>query len=675
LCAAVALWASVPALAQTAQLRLDEGALLIESSGPVAGELAVWVDHTDVSAWLQRPRLDQWKVPAAVMAWLPGARSVRLFRVDAGRWLPWSDHELASGPAAKGPPALKPRLDLAIKAQPDARASGSQTLAPRRTFEDLTLRAALAVDQPLGASGALRGAVNLAGSSHRPEALRWQGLQLGAPKVDLADYRFELTAEPLTLGVGHLGFGAHPLLLDGFGTRGLSAKLALGERWDLQFAAGNGSAIVGIDNPLGLEDPQHQLRLASLGVELDPAQPGRWRAELQVLDATLRATANFNRGEIPEAERIRGLGLRGRGSWLDGRLRVDLALARSRHDPAEDPQLQAAAPLRAIAPATRNAVTADASYELLRGWAGWSERLPLTLALQAGARWVAPLYKTVGTFLAADQKTERLAATAAFGAAQLQLFADRREDNLDELPNLLKTGTRNAGAALVLPPSLWGAEAAPKWLPSATLRLTRNRQRALNAPDFAQSGIAPTHRPDQATRGAQLALAWAIDRWSIGYQWQSNFQDNRQPGREAADFLASGHQGQVQWSATDALQLALNLGRSRNHGYERSRAEFSDSAGLSINWQVGELNALNAQAQLQRGHDSLHQTSSRQDNLQAQWTHRLAWRHADGTPLPAQAFVRYARLRAANTDRTFGTATSGVLWTLNAGIGITLGSP
>lgn len=674
---------------------VTQGALVMRLDREVAreeGRLAVWVDRHDVSALLQRTGAGEWILPPSAFALLPSAARVDLFLVTHDDWRALASQALsapaptepapgmtgAAGAATATVPAWKPRIDLALKAQLRAHASGSEPLPARPTYRDATLRAALEVDQPLGAA-TLRGSAQVAGSSYRAEALRYTQRRTEAPKVDLAEYRFELAGNPLSLTAGHQGIGNHPLLLDRFASRGISAGARGAAGWDLSLAAVNGSAIAGYDNPLGLAEPDHQVHLLVAGQELDPARPGWLRAEVSLMDASIQALGNFNRGEVPDAEKIRGLGLRLLGKLLDGRARVDLSAGRARHRAAEDPQLASASagPLVPLASSTRSAWSAEVGFDLVQGWTGLAQRLPVTLTLQLRHALVEPLYKTVGAFLGADQKLNRIALQASAGGAQVQVFADRKDDNVERIASLLTTRTGNRGLTLSLPAATWSADPAAAWVPGLTLQVLDNSQRALDAPDFAVSGLAATHRPDQVNRSAQMGLNWAVDRITFGLNGLRSRQDNRQPGREKADFEIDGLAGQLGLPLGDQVNLALGAGRQRNLSLERQLTEVADNATLALDWRADERWALALALSAQRGRDSVGNATSRALGVQTQLTRRfsLAAPGAAGMALPGQWFLRHGWASSRRTDKVFGFAADGRQWSLQAGIGLSFAAP
>jgi hypothetical protein len=263
------------------------GALVMRLDRDLAreeGSLAVWVDRHDVTALLQRAGTGEWVLPPAALALLPSALRVHLFLVTASGWQALASQALpaaspagpALDPAAPSPgsvPAWKPRVDLALKTQLRTHATGSEPVPKRPTYRDATLRAALEVDQPLGAY-TLRGSAQIGrqqlprrGAALRPAPIR---------RIQARPGRIPLRArgQRPDPGCRALGIGNHPLLLDRFASRGISAGARGAAGWDLSLAAVNGSAIVGYANPLGLAESEHQVHLLVAGQELDPARPG-----------------------------------------------------------------------------------------------------------------------------------------------------------------------------------------------------------------------------------------------------------------------------------------------------------------------------------------------------------------------------------------------------------------
>lgn len=637
-----------------------------------SADLRIFAGPTDISALVRSSQPGQLRIDPRGAPLPGGEGELVVWLVDGSEW-----RELARLPLkvlSRGgfeAAAFTPKLDLAGKSQFDERTRGAATPAPRPRFADLTGRGGAAFTARRGAL-ALDGNFNGSGSSYRNEALRFGERQTQAAKVDLGDYAVNARYRDTGLSVGHQTTGTNPLLLNGFASRGIGLGQKFGPRLDLRLNALNGSSIVGYDNLLGLDEAEHRVYTAIAGVELIAARPGALRAEVSYLDATVSARNNFNVGEIRDAERSHGLGLRIAGATAGGRVRGDVVLARSTYTNPFDPLLAQGGDLQPVQPATASGRIADFSVDLLQGWAGLSSEHPLTTTLALHHARVAPLYRSLGAFFAADQALDRVTLNQQAGGTQVQLLAARQEDNVDDVPTILKSRTTTLSATLALPlAQLLGTGGATSGWPQLNYVLQSVAQQALNTPVAEDSGFAASQRPDQRNRSHQLSLAWNIDTWTVSYGLSRSTQDNRQPGRELADFDNTGHQGSLSWRASDRLSLSAGLNVARNHSRERDLTTTTDFGNLGIDWRVTDRWAVAANVGRTLGGDSRDFTASANGNAQAQLTYSYEVA-SFGRKLPGQVFVRFVRATTDNRDSTFGLSARGVQWAWDAGLSLSL---
>ncbi|MDZ7653704.1 MAG: hypothetical protein U5L03_14715 [Burkholderiaceae bacterium] len=159
--------------------------------------------------------------------------------------------------------------------------------------------------------------------------------------------------------------------------------------------------------------------------------------------------------------------------------------------------------------------------------------------------------------------------------------------------------------------------------------------------------------------------------WTLSYGATYADQDNRQVGRENADFTNSGHQVSVSVRASDTLNLSLGFNRARNYSRERDLATYTNGGNGGIDWQFAQRWSVAASVGRTLGSDSRNFTESANDNAQAQLTYRYEIA-SFGRKLPGQVFVRYARQANENRDASFGLAADGTQWAWDAGISLSL---
>jgi hypothetical protein len=635
-------------------------------------DLRIFAGAADVTALVRFPQPGVLLIDPRAAPLQSGEAELVVWLVDGAEWrevgrLPLKVLSAAGLEAG----SLTPKLDLAAKSRFEQRTRGDATAPPRPTFADLTGRAAASFEARRGAIAA-DGNFNASGSSFRGEALRFGQLGAGAPKVDLNDYLVTGRVRASSLAVGHLSTGNNPLLLNGFASRGLGFTQTIGSRLDIRLNALNGTSIVGYDNFFGLEESDHRVYAATAGYEFIAERPGALRAELTYLKASVQSRNNFNVGEIPDAEESDGIGLRVSGSTEGGRVRGDLVLARSTYVNPFDPQLAQGGELQAVRPATASGRIVDLSIDLLQGSTALAEKHPLTVTLGLHHERVEPLYRSLGAFFSADQEQNRVTLAAQMAGAQLQLLGSRQEDNVDDVPTVLKNRTSTSSATLALPLPQWlGTADGRSWWPATNYAYQAVAQRAINEPATADSGFAATHRPDQKNRSHQLNLSWNLMPWALSYGAIYAVQDNRQVGRENADFTNNGHQVSLSVRASDTLNLSLGFNRARNYSRERDLATYTNGGNGGIDWQFAQRWSITANIGRTLGSDSRNFTASANDNVQAQLTYRYEIA-SFGRKLPGQAFVRYVRQANESRDASFGLATDGSQWAWDAGISLSL---
>src|SRR5262245_44275716 len=347
---------------------------------PAEGQLAFLDGAADVSALFRQVLAGEYVYSGRELSLAPGERQIKVVLVKDGNWTELGAFPLKVTTAAGFERAsVKPRLDLTVKGQVDQNRTGDAPPFPRTDYQDGVVQGGGAFEAARGGV-ALSSTLNFTGSSVQAEALRFGTLGEQAPKLDVGDYVVNAQAGRTQLSVGHLSYGNNPLLLMGYGSRGIGVRQELGQRFDVSLNAMNGTSIVGYENFFGLAEADHQVRGGTLGVEL-LQRKGGLRAELQYLDASLQSLLPFNAGTIPDAEKISGTGIRLVGTTESGRLRADLAFARVNHQAAPDPFLEQGQTLTEIKPVKKDARSLDLAYDLVRPTPGAPTRFPFGLTL------------------------------------------------------------------------------------------------------------------------------------------------------------------------------------------------------------------------------------------------------------------------------------------------------
>jgi len=650
----------------TAELRIRFSDLL----GPDQGRFAFIDGASDLTPFFRQTAPGEYVYNGRELPLAPGRRNLTVFLVKDGQWTELRSLELkVSTESGFEQFDMRPRLDATLKGQLHQGRSGSAPLFTRSDFhQDLTFRGGLGFAAARGDFRVSSNA-NAVGSTFEPEALRFGTLGKHAPKADITDYIINAQWGESQFALGHINYGSNPLLLMGYGSRGAVFRRPLGARMDVSVNAMNGTSITGAGNILGLDHDEHQVRGGTLGVELLERRGGL-RAEMQYLDASLQSQVPFNSGAVPDAERIRGGGLRMTGASKDGRLRGDFVLARVKHTAVEDPALSQGRNLTEIRSETRNARSLDLAFDLVKPDRAAQDRLPFALNVTIRHERIDPLFKSVGVAFPSDQEYNRIGLGAQLGPLQGQAFASVRKDNLENIASILKTQTDISGVAMTLPlAQAWPAQdGAPRpWIPSLTYRFEQNHQRAINFP--VGSSFNASSMPDQVSRLQALGASWQAAAWQLGYSLNHSTQDNRQPGREAADFQNLGHNLTGGYRFSQNLGITAGIGRTANFANETALTSTTYSYSGGFDWQFRESWGLNGNYTRTTGQDSQNLAESRGWTMQTQITKRFTTQPFGlDRRLPGQVFLRHMLNDNYNRDNVFALLNAGRFWMLQTGV-------
>lgn len=542
---------------------------------------------------------------------------------------------------------------------------------PRETFFDTNVRLGLRTDH--GREGlTITSEVETLWVSRHEDALRFGDDGDDAPDFDLARYHVQLETRTLTLEAGHVFIGAQPQLIEGFSSRGLNASWRP-TRWLTFGAAGvNGTNIVGWDNFFGLSRSEHRILTGGFGLELLPSRPGALALTATWLDASVLPLFGFTQGAVTDAEESNGWGARVRASDPAQRLQVDAGYSESTFTNPEDPSLSQGTALVPVREVTRAARFARVTYQLLQG-IRLNDTNQLNLNLGYRHERAEPLYRSPTAFVQADIDRQRFEANAMIGPVSLAGSYARSEDNLDGIASILTTATRDKDANLALPLArLVAPDDAAPWWPTLSVNWRETHQFGIGIP--VGGGFDPSHVPDQLSTSFSSAADWQGARWRAGYRYSQNEQDNRQPGRENADFENRAHAVSVGLSPGGGFDLGLELALEDAESLERAETEETVRVSGSVRWEIGAGHSLDLR--LSSTEADTDATGASRDNVEgeASWSWRLNLGTIGQFPISGRMFLRYSNRQGRTADPTFGLFDHRLQWAITTGINLSWGA-
>jgi hypothetical protein len=572
--------------------------------------------------------------------------------------------------AADGKWQFTPSLTLGMKSQMAERHFPATNRPERPTFSDFTLQGTAKTEMTRGWLNA-QTQFDVVGSSFQKEALRFGERGNDAPQVDLSNYLMQFQLNKAKLQVGHTSFGTNRLLISGYGSRGVTLSLPLTRRSDVSFAAMNGTSIVGWNNFFGLNRRKHQIVGGTLGFEFLSQRPGGLRLEAGALHGSLLPLAGFNQGVINDAERSNGASLRLIATDKTQRFKLEGGFARSRFNNPTDPLLDRNLPVVPVRETARNARYLDASYTALKDWK-LSLAKTANLVVNFRHERVDPLYRSVAAFMQADRQQNQVEIAGNAGDFTFTASHQRFNDNLADIPSILKTLTRRDVVIAGLPLASLLNEAAKQspqaaWLPRLSYNLDRTHQFGKGLP--GNSGFDNLSQvPDQISTNHLFNAEWQWEKWRLGYRFNQSFQDNRQPGRALADLrnLINGFTVGLNPHAAFDLNFDLNVESAKN--FEARRTDRTLRAGAGTNWRMTPKTTLNATVSNTLIGDIARTTRNRNTEFDLQWSYSFGFGETGWKKMKGQFFIRYADRYARARDFLFGLDNQTRLQTLNTGL-------
>src|SRR5262245_26403211 len=483
---------------------------------------------------------------------------------------------------------LIPSVTVSFKSQTEQSNFPAINRPERATFTDLNLQMSFKGDIDRGLFTS-QSQFDFVGASFKKEALRFGQLGERAPQVDLSSYLMQFKLGKVRYQVGHFSFGANRHLVNGFSSRGLMVSVPLGNRADFALSAMNGTSIVGYSNFFGVDKSKHRLVGGTLGFELMSKRPGGMRVEASLLDAWLQPVNGFSQGSINDAERSRGAGFRVLASDSAQRFKIDAGISRSTFTSPSDPLLNQGRDVKPFPSITGNARYLDASYDILKGLS-LTKQKKVNLSFGFRHEQVDPLYRSLGASTQADKVSNDFSLTGSIGEINAQFTHGRFNDNLGDVPSILKSLTRANTFAVGVPLAsiLGDAKAPSRLLPRVSYTINLTHQFGAAIPVRGGFEFDPGSIPDQLSTNQSITADWQIENWRLGYRLNHSFQNNQQPGRELSDFANLVNGFTVGIAANRSLDLNFDLNAESANNREAGTIDRTLRLSPSINWRMSK---------------------------------------------------------------------------------------
>jgi hypothetical protein len=564
-----------------------------------------------------------------------------------------------------------PSITIGMKSQAAESHFPDATRPPRPRFADATLQSSFRSDVSRGLFNS-QAQFDLAGSSFQQEALQFGRLGNQARQIDMASYLMQFQVGKAKFIAGHTSYGSNRHLINSFSSRGVTLTLPISANFDFSLAAMNGTSVVGFDNFFGLDQRKHQLLSGTLGVEFLAKRPGGARLEVSALSGYLLPINNVNQGNVNDAERSKGLGFRFIASDPKQRFRFDGGFTRSLFFSPFDPLLSQGFAVVEVPVITRNARYLEAGFDILKDVALTPNR-KINLTFNFRHENVDPLFRSLAASTQADKINNQYELIATIGEINAQISHIRFNDNLNNIPSILKSLTRAEriafGAPLV---AIFGnAEKPNPFLPRLSYAIDRLHQFGAAIPINGGFEFAPEAIPDFLGTNQAFTADWQFDKFRIGYRANHSLQNNRQSGRELADITNFTNAVALQTSVSKALDVNVEFSGDNVRNKEGARTDRLLRLATGINWRVTARNAIAANLATSFAGDVARTVRNRNAEFDLQWSYQFTLGKERFKKLQGQSFVRYANRYASSRDNIFFLNNLTRAQTLNIGLSFT----
>lgn len=639
---------------------------------PSDGRLSIWIGSDDVTN-ICTIQNDHIVYPADIVSLPAGEHTIKVYFVqDDDTWDEMDEFPLKVRTIGGFEEVTAtPGLTLTNKGQLTEQKDPEEPVSDRPTFQDITgqLNLKLLAEKN---GWQVDAESQIMGVSFERDALRFRELEDDAPKIDLSRYQINARNRGTALTAGHLRHGQHRHLLNGFQSRGLMFNQSIDNYLDISVAGTYAGNVVGWNRFTGLTDPGHRIVSGTVGFEAIESSPGALRLEGTAVFGSQKPRNSFNQEAILDSETSRGAGLKILSSLWERRIRSEASLAMSSFLNPNDRDLNQGQELVPVLTENRLAWYGDISAQIIRNL----NLLPrIRINLQTGYQFnrIDPLYETVGIFVQGDIEEHQFSAAASAGPINMNIQHQRSEDNLDNLPSILKTLSRQSNFQVQLPVrNLIGRDSnIPAWL-MPNLGYSFNYLHQFGAGVPPEGGFDESHVPDQINHVYQASAAWQNRAWSMSYRFQKTYQNNRQPGRERDDFIRSGHIASLRLKPFTFLDLSTNFNYDLDENMAAQETEISRKLGFSL--QLRPVNSLSLRGAYQpsRTFDRA-ETRLRthtQISLEANW--RFQFMKNLTNPPGGSLYLRYSKQQNFIDDPFRELPDENMTWTLQSGVTLNL---
>lgn len=569
-------------------------------------------------------------------------------------------------PSAPGPEAAKgtnepkrsfkfiPTFTISMESQP-LQENFPTTARPekRATFNDFNLTGSVKAEGSIG-NMSTEANFDFAGSTFKEKTLQFGTLGRQAPDIDLSSYLMNFKIGKAKFALGHTSFGSNRHLVNSFSSRGLSINIPINKRFDITGGIVNGTSVLGVRNFAGMAKIRHQVQGVTFGIEFFPKRQNALRLEVTGFNGYLQALNNVSERRVVDAERSRGLAFRVITSDKTERFKVEAGYALSRFFNPRDTTLDPEGKAVPLPAALRSAYYLDSSSQVLKD-IKITKRRNLNLSFGFKFEYVEPLYRSLGASPSADKTSQEYSMDASLGEITFQAAHVRSNDNLRNIPSILKLLTRSNRFSLAVPVSALvpGQEKPSPFLPRLGYSIDRTNNRGAAIPVNGGFDANLSTIPDLINTSQNFSSSWQLTKLNFGYTYSRSFADNRQAGSENKDQLGWVHGISFGFNPLEVVSFTAGLSFDSQRNFELNQVNRTKTLNLGTTWKPFKRATFTGELSQALAGDAAKTSLARNVNYSGQFAYNFSTEKSGFRKFGVQAFARfadaYARRNALDT--------------------------
>lgn len=512
----------------------------------------------------------------------------------------------------------------------------------RATFTDFNLTGSIKTEAKVGGV-TNESSFDFAGSSFKEKTLQFGTLARKAPDVDLASYVMNFTVGKAKFSLGHTSFGNNRHLVNSFSSRGLSVNIPINKYLDVTGGIENGSSVLGVRNFLGMSQIRHQVQGATFGIEVFPKRKNAMRIEITGFNGYLQAVNGVSEGRVVDAERSRGFGFRFITSDKTERFKLEAGYALSRFFNAADKTLDPNGTAVVIPAVIRSAYYLDSTYQVLKD-IKLTKTKNLNMSFGFKYEYVEPLYRSLGASASADKVTQDYSMDASIGEITFQAGHARSNDNLANVPSILRSLTRSNRFSVALPlAALIGKSEKPSpFLPRLGYSIDQTHNFGASIPVNGGFEIDSSTIPDLLNTNQSASSTWQFKKFNLGYTYSRSYADNLQVANQNKDQVGWVHGITVGLNPLEILSFSVGLSLDSQKNLELNQINRTKTLNLGTTWQPFKRATFTGELSQTLAGDAARTSLARNVNYSGQFAYSFSLEKSRFKKFGMQAFVRFA---------------------------------